>query len=931
MLRREFLIKSLLCAGASLFAPALSDGKASPLSPEYGRILDQMTFDQSFKTPELKARIVHASWNIGERSIPLSGLQMKGSNDKIAFTLDAHGVSQNLTLSIREYRSENNGGIAYLVRINGKDVAFRNAAFGDKGVTTCFLDIPDRSNTQSALQVELVNLAHSPLLICGATLYADLEEYALREELIQPLTVYLTADLDPARINIWRKSWSDRRDVKIGLCYCTFPMAQMPPENQKRELERIIAFGKEYDIPIEVDPITWWGGTPSGCDGEGGYWTDVTYQQVTYSPSLRQYGISIPNQWSNTPWLTMGNERLNSFKEAGFQTFGYLLREAYRNFNGDFPIKRLVLDNEPTYWARGNPGGSPFSEWDTYDAIADFNPAMRQLAKERGINLDPRNGLTEPQKKFLRDVLTEYYHVTHAAIHKGLGDIPLSYYVYTHSFETVCNGIFRSIVQGVGEGVIKSSRLGVEGDIDVNGNFTQFRELGIPAAVNVEFGGRSDAGPVVQDAYAAGCDHVTLFNAEDASVENIRKSLESGWSNYPPVVWRETLYSPTLQHLLEMATVSNDIVLDHDKILGRELNKDNILLLRLNSQQTIGQPAFGDLALSYRARAFVFKQDNADGFLSVKVGTRQNELQEISRMYNNGGGILQADITNLVKGSTEIWVEFDFHPLGLTDWVNLFEFSLQKPWTVEHLIGRNRSYDARRLRVESSIVGWRADAEWYMGLAASIPPQRLSETDKRSLTKAKSLFQKGSYAKACRLAWDIVLRHSSQAQPPPPGWRMPALDREERGELAWVDKNSIGINPYKPGFQNRTIPISNETAISLAENDHPATQSQFKDLNTGDDIHVIIRNGIATNIKAHRAYSNGRIIAFTSVTPFELPTITLEGQPPRPFGQGAIKNEDGSRWSYSIGKPPLKVGEVVRVTWNPRTNRIHEIQKTVSN
>lgn len=930
MLRREFLIKSLCFAGASLFAPALSDGENASIASGNGHVLDHVSFDQTLKTPDIKHRITHASWIIGERSIQISGMQMHGDNDKISFNLDTHGHTRNLTLSIREYRSENNGGIAYLVRLNGKDMAFRNTAFADMGVTTCFLDIPDSSNTQRDLRVELINLAHSPLLISEATLYADIEEYALREELIQPLTVYITALLDPARINAWRKSWSDRKDVKIGLCYCTFPMAQMPPEDQKRELERIIAFGKEHDIPIEVDPITWWGGTPSGCDGKGGYWTDVTYQQVTYSQSHRMYGISIPNQWSNTPWLTMGNERLNSFKETGFQTFGYLLQEAYHSFNGDFPIKRMVLDNEPTYWARGNPGGSPFSEWDTFDAIADFNPAMTQLAQERGNNLDPKNGLAEPQKKFLRDVLTEYYHATHSAIHKGLGNIPLSYYVYTHSFETICNGIFRSIVQGVGEGVIKSSRLGVEGDIDVNGNFTQFRELGIPAAVNVEFGGRSDAGPVVQDAYAAGCDHVTLFNAEDASVDNIRKSFESGWDNYPPTVWRETLYSPSLKDLLELATVSNDIVLEHDKILGRELNKDNILLLKLNSQQTIGQPAFSSLALSYRARAFVFKQDNMDGFLSVQVGTRPNELHEVSRMYNNGGGVLQADITNIAKGAAEIWVEFDFHPLGLTDWVNLFAFSLQKTWTVEHLIAMNRSYDAKRLRAEASIVGWRADAEWFLGLTASQPPEHLPETDKHLLTKAKSLFQKGSYAKACRIAWNIVLRHSPQAQPPPPEWRIPPLDREERGELTWVNSNSIGVNPYNPGFQNRTIPISNDTEISLVENDRPATSAQIKELNAGDDIHVIIKNGIATNIKAHRAYSKARIVAFTAVTPFALPTITIEGLPPRPFGQGAIKKDDGSSWSYAIGEPPLKVGEMVRIAWNPGTNRIHDIRKAAS-
>ena len=69
-------------------------------------------------------------------------------------------------------------------------------------------------------------------------------------------------------------------------------------------------------------------------DGTGGHFGDVRYQQIGYSrfdtyddPGLKafmdaespgiyskHYGLTVPNMWSNTPWLTMNNDRLDAFK-----------------------------------------------------------------------------------------------------------------------------------------------------------------------------------------------------------------------------------------------------------------------------------------------------------------------------------------------------------------------------------------------------------------------------------------------------------------------------------------------------------------------------------------------------------------------------------------------------------------------------------------
>lgn len=691
------------------------------------------------------------------------------------------------------------------------------------------------------------------------------------------------------------------------------------PERQNAELDKLIAFGKQNHLPLEVVPVSWWGGTPGGCDGLGGHWTDVTYQQVTYSPGLGLYGLSVPNRWSSTPWLTMGSSRLNAFKAAGLQTFGALLRQAYARNTGDFPIRSIVIDNEPTYWTSGNPGGSPFSAWTTPDALADFNPAMTTLARRQGVTLDPRGGLNDAGKRFLGRTLTSYFHLTHEALHQGLGDVPLAERVYTHSFENTRNGIFPSVIAGAGSGVLRASRLGLEGGVGVNGGFDQYREVGVPAAINEEAGGGADVGPQIQAAYAAGCDHVTFFNAADAAVGNARASLDKGWQEFPPQAWRPALFARSAPNLLRMAVSHDDVDASGGKLLGARLGQDNRLLLHLTSQSLTGKPRFGPLVLSYSARAFVFKQANPDSFLAVRVGTTRDRLREVSRLFDSGGDTRKVDITAIVKNAGELWVEFDLHPLGLTDWVNLFQLDLEKPWPYEALIAPNRSYRADRLRAESGIVGWRADADWSLRLAA-VPPARRSAQDRADMRMARALFASGSYAGANEAARRVVRRHTPAAVPPPSGWAMPALDREETGELTRADGSALTLNPYRPGFVGRSVVVSSEAKISLVENGRQRRGTALSDLAPGDDVRIQVRGGSAVSIRAFRVGAQARIVGPTVATPFALPTVTLEGQPARAV-TGGVTGRDGKPWVYQVGALPLAVGDLVQARWNPRTGR----------
>lgn len=752
--------------------------------------------------------LVRYAWRVGERTIPMTGARIVSGGVPLTCTLNTQGQSQGLTLALREFRTENSGGVAYLVRVNGRRIAFRNEKLNAAGPTTAFVDVPPALALTGKLTVQLANVSARPVQISEVQLLANLETFAKTQGMVPPLTFYLTGKLDPAQVSRWRTQWTDRPDVRLGWCDPQFSYAQWAPERQKAELDKIIAFGKQTKLPLELFPVSWWGGTPLGPDGRGGHWNDVTYQQVTYSPSLSLFGLSVPNRWSNTPWLTMGSARLNTFKADGLQTFGALLRDAYTRNPNQFPIRSLVLDNEPTFWGYGNPGGSPFSAWDISDTVADFNPAMTAAAHRQGVTLDPRRGLDDTQKQFLSRILTSYFHLTHEALYRGMGDIPLADHVYTHSFENTRNGIFPSVVAGAEAGVIRASRLGLEGSIGVNGDYDQYREVGVPAAINIEYGGRADAGPDIQAAYAAGCDHVTLFNAADAAVGNAKASLDKGWQVFPPQAWRPALLTQGPRQLLASA-VSHDVMDATDKkLVGAKLGQDNRLLLHFTSRQLMGKARFGLLALRYSARAFVFQHVDSGGFLAVRVGTTRDGLHEVSRLFNSGGATRVIEVTKIAGNAGDLWVEFDLHPLGLTDWVNLFSVSLEKPWPYEALIAPNRSYRADRLRAEAGLVGWRADADWSLRLAAQIPTKMLTVQDRADMHLARLLFAQAAYAKSNAAARLVIRRHRPAALPPPAAWAMPAPDRDEAGELTRTGDGTLMLDPDSPGFCGRSIPTS---------------------------------------------------------------------------------------------------------------------------
>ena len=110
-----------------------------------------------------------------------------------------------------------------------------------------------------------------------------------------------------------------------------------------------------------------------------------------------------------------------------------------------------------------------------------------------------------------------------------------------------------------------------------------------------------------------------------------------------------------------------------------------------------------------------------------------------------------------------------------------------------------------------------------------------------------------------------------------------------------------------------------------------AVAIELANLLPGDDLTISIENSVATRILARRGLARARIVHLTPLTPYDLPLVTLEGQPSRPMGEPAtVQDATGKLWSdqswFKVGPLPFKIGEKVFARWNPKTNRLLELR-----
>ncbi|HVX44916.1 MAG TPA: hypothetical protein VHC49_13585, partial [Mycobacteriales bacterium] len=512
-----------------------------------------------------------------------------------AWRLDSGGrvqvrlqVGGPLTLQVREVRPFEAWGVpyGYTVAINGRIVYVRDPAGPEAGsgpYRSVFLDTadPDLLRSGSAV-VEITGTGGGSAYIAQLWAYRDLPGLVAQAGMRVPTRI----------VGVLGKDYQDdatlggqaaylvstlhtSADVQLGASVLDyFPVRT--PEQMAANYQRYLAISRDHDLPITVESTSDWEGTPGGvADGKGGTFGDIEYQQILWSPQDQtgpdkdvwkgkslpdllgekyepRYGLSVPNIWGNTPWLTWRHPDLNAYFTGKLNDSLDQIRPLLWELQKSGEAERILpfsTTMESTYWTAQDGIGVADGGYTDYnggvprkDILADFNPATVAAAAADGVVLDPHD-LTDEAKHWLfknqsypqqmyADILYSGLPRERIVIRSGDAEYPRDMLrhnifceIYSRKQAPYWSGAFASIAQGV----VRHARPGseyIELDSYNTGGFehlTRMREFGRLANPNLEdsvSGDPADKTLLLRQLYVNGSRYATLYNWRQGDVEN---------------------------------------------------------------------------------------------------------------------------------------------------------------------------------------------------------------------------------------------------------------------------------------------------------------------------------------------------------------------------------------------------------------------------
>ena len=102
-------------------------------------------------------------------------------------------------------------------------------------------------------------------------------------------------EADVEQVRQIRDSLGQQRDIKPAwttwIAYAAWSDAADRSADRLRELRISQAI---LQMPVQICLDSWWANTPAGADGQGGFWSDVKYQQVVFNVTRIGWSFRFP-------------------------------------------------------------------------------------------------------------------------------------------------------------------------------------------------------------------------------------------------------------------------------------------------------------------------------------------------------------------------------------------------------------------------------------------------------------------------------------------------------------------------------------------------------------------------------------------------------------------------------------------------------------
>lgn len=701
-----------------------------------------------------------------------------------------------LTLELEEMENRDRDVRGYSVWVDGQRAYFRTAQSSGAGPVHFWVQVPPRA--KNTLVLKLQNETGAPFRIGRIWAFADFAKYFDEAGMAVPYhlapTMWLGADFETDRKKLQAIKDSLGAHPNARPAWTTWiGYGNMSDRDIANRLDTILRLSETLDMPVQICFDTWWANTPGGSDGAGGFWTDVQYQQVVYNQTTRQWQLSIPNRWSNTPWLSVGHPRLNAFKAERLRVAIKMLQTRHLDLRArgkGHLVLAINLDNEPVYWATGNAGlGNEILQ-------ADFNRVSVEAARRDKVLLDPTNGLDFTERRWLFNHLLNYNQLIGAAATGALrreaiivdargthaADDSLRHNIYTQAM--VANPALQFPMQDARypfwETAAPSSvRVGGEW----NGDSLREREavlhqlpLGRTAQINAETGNNAEEMHGVRPGYALGQRYYALYNYPLDKMDVAASQIHDLSQPFAPFVYERVLREETFRddnwksRVAETGGLQRGVIgnTTAEALFPASNSQIGFLTYRLDAPQS----TFEGLNIELSGRSFVFRATDPRVYVRVLAGTQNNvaSMREVGRFSDSGdiNAVRRFDLSPVARGQKMVFARIELSaaelPPSVLSWSALYHLRFTMPWPqplLQNTLKQDESLATQRR--QNLLVSWRrdaelamqelertvaADAETHTAMALLPPVQRLSQ----QLSNARQKYELGDYAAAYRIS-----------------------------------------------------------------------------------------------------------------------------------------------------------------------------------
>lgn len=301
-----------------------------------------------------------------------------GTGSSLSFTLSKPATATDLILEFQEIHSRRPQAHGYTVAVNGVDAYFRSYDEIGAGPNHFFFRVPAAAlKVAPELTITITSAGGLPFSLGRVWLYADFFTVIdPQEQVYRPLAM-----MGETMATYQEKTTSI---VPLGIYQDQINFANTPNERIEEILRRRLNESATSGRPLELlfnGPT--WGGAPRGPDGQGGYFTDIRYSQLTYDQGAKALSASYPNMWGSAFWATFQDTRMQEVLKQRFLDHLSILPDLIDDLRARGSTPQVVFAREL---------GLPLGE------ITDTSI---RAAAGAGIVLDPGDGLDNRERRWL--------------------------------------------------------------------------------------------------------------------------------------------------------------------------------------------------------------------------------------------------------------------------------------------------------------------------------------------------------------------------------------------------------------------------------------------------------------------------------------------------------------------------------------------------